>query len=67
MEDHQSVERWRRESQLAIERSRERRAQGSPHPWPATLRDGLVALLAAVVIVAVCYGFLVFFGAGAWS
>jgi hypothetical protein len=67
MEDHQSVERWRRESRLAIERSRERRTQGSPHPWPPTAAGWAGALLAAVVIALVCYGFLVFFGVEAWS
>lgn len=58
MEDHQSVERWRRESRLALERSRARREQ-SPHPWPTSWAG---PLLAAVVIVLVCYGLLVFFG-----
>lgn len=67
MEDHQSVERWRRESRLSIERSRERREQGSPHPWPSSLREWLIAFGITAVVGGVGYGFLLLFGTGAWS
>lgn len=59
------MEDYRRESRLAIERSRARREQ-SPHSWP-TLLGWVGALLATVVIMLVCYGFVVFFGVGTWS
>jgi ferric-dicitrate binding protein FerR (iron transport regulator) len=43
-------EQWRRESEASLERSRARRAQVSPHPFPR--RGDWIATLAAALLLA---------------
>ncbi len=57
---------WRRECNLSTERSRERRQEDSPHPWP-DLRGWLIAAVVVAVTLIVGYLFQAFFGVGAWS
>jgi hypothetical protein len=62
-----SLQQWRSESARSLARSRERREQPSPHPWPASAREWLAPAAIACGIALVGYLFLVFFGAVVWS
>lgn len=62
-----SVEEWRRETIRSTERSHKRRHEDSPHPFPVSAREWLIALTIAGAIMLVGWLFLLLFGAGAWS